>query len=119
MIGYALCGSFCTHKKSVEELKNLISHGYDVLPIMSENVYSTDTRFGKAAELIPAELELRERCQLLERRGGFNIVIRKVELCKLRHAHKRAYIAYIVIGKVQIRKSRDINKRAYIAYAVV
>ena len=52
MIGYALCGSFCTHKKSVEELKNLISHGYDVLPIMSENVYSTDTRFGKAAELI-------------------------------------------------------------------
>ena len=52
MIGYAFCGSFCTHKKSLEELKKLISNGYDVLPIMSENVYSTDTRFGKASELI-------------------------------------------------------------------
>ena len=52
MIGYAFCGSFCTHKKSIEELKKLKSLGYDILPIMSENVYSTDTRFGKAEEFI-------------------------------------------------------------------
>ena len=51
MIGYAMCGSFCTHKASLEQLNMLVSHGYDVQPIMSEIVYSTDTRFGKAAEL--------------------------------------------------------------------
>ena len=52
MIGYAFCGSFCTHKKSLNELINLKSQGYDVLPIMSDNVYSTDTRFGRAKDLI-------------------------------------------------------------------
>lgn len=52
MIGYAFCGSFCTHRKSVEQLKELVSKGYDVLPIMSETVYSTDTKFGTSAELI-------------------------------------------------------------------
>ena len=52
MIGYGFCGSFCTHKKSLKELKGLISEGYDVLPIMSDNVYDTDTRFGKATDLI-------------------------------------------------------------------
>ena len=52
MIGYAFCGSFCTHKRSLEELKRLKSLGYDILPIMSENVYNTDTYFGKAQDLI-------------------------------------------------------------------
>ncbi|MBQ9744757.1 MAG: dipicolinate synthase subunit B [Clostridia bacterium] len=52
MIGYAFCGSFCTHKKSLEIMEGLLDKGYDILPIMSENVYSTDTRFGKARELI-------------------------------------------------------------------
>lgn len=52
MIGYAFCGSFCTHKKSLEMLEKIIDMGYEVLPIMSENVYTTDTRFGKASELI-------------------------------------------------------------------
>ena len=52
MIGFALCGSFCTHKYAIEQLKLLRDRGYEVLPVMSENVYSTDTRFGGAAELI-------------------------------------------------------------------
>ncbi len=52
MIGFAMCGSYCTHKYALEQLKQLIDQGYDVLPIMSENVYSTDTRFGKAEDLI-------------------------------------------------------------------
>lgn len=52
MIGYAFCGSFCTHKQSLEQLEILISQGYDILPIMSENVYSTSTRFGNAQEFI-------------------------------------------------------------------
>ena len=52
MIGYAFCGSFCTHKRSLIELENLVKSGYDVLPIMSENVYTTDTYFGNIASKI-------------------------------------------------------------------
>ena len=52
MIGFAICGSFCTHKYAIEQLTQLLARGYEVLPLMSENVYSTDTRFGTAAELI-------------------------------------------------------------------
>ena len=56
MIGYAFCGSFCTHGRAMRELRNLISMGYEIQPIMSETVWSTDTRFGRAVDLI-AELE--------------------------------------------------------------
>ena len=48
MIGFAMCGSFCTHKYALEQLRLLRNSGQEVLPIMSENVYSTDTRFGRA-----------------------------------------------------------------------
>ncbi len=50
MIGYAFCGSFCTFTKSLEELKKLVKSNMDVVPIMSENAFSTDTRFWKAKE---------------------------------------------------------------------
>ena len=56
MLGYALCGSFCTHAQSLIQLKNLIAAGYEVQPIVSETVFATDTRFGKAQALIE-ELE--------------------------------------------------------------
>jgi len=52
MIGYALCGSFCTFSRSLGALRKLVSMGYEVLPIMSETAYSTDTRFGKAADFV-------------------------------------------------------------------
>jgi len=52
MIGYAFCGSFCTHSQSFKALCELCSLGEDVVPIMSECVYNTDTRFGKAKDLI-------------------------------------------------------------------
>lgn len=48
MIGYAMCGSFCTLAHSAAALENLVNMGFDVLPIMSEICYSTDTRFGSA-----------------------------------------------------------------------
>ncbi len=47
-IGFALCGSFCTFAKAIEQIKILKSKGYDIYPIMSFNAYSTDTRFGEA-----------------------------------------------------------------------
>ena len=51
MIGFAMCGSYCTHKRSLEQLELLIKDGHEITPIVSENVYGTDTRFGKAEEL--------------------------------------------------------------------
>ncbi len=52
MIGYALCGSFCTHARSLAVLESMVKHGADVLPILSGISASTDTRFGKAEDLI-------------------------------------------------------------------
>ncbi|HOA85241.1 MAG TPA: dipicolinate synthase subunit B [Bacillota bacterium] len=48
MIGYAMCGSFCTMESSLEQLALLKERGYDIIPIMSGNLYNTDTRFGPA-----------------------------------------------------------------------
>ena len=51
MIGFAMCGSYCTHRRALAELEKLVKQGPEVLPIISENVASTDTRFGSANEL--------------------------------------------------------------------
>lgn len=45
MIGFAMTGSHCTLSLALGELERLVKHGYDVQPIMSDSVYSTDTRF--------------------------------------------------------------------------
>ncbi len=50
-LGYAFCGSFCTINKSLEVLRELAKLDINIIPIMSEIVYSTDTRFIKSAEL--------------------------------------------------------------------
>lgn len=55
-LGFALCGSFCTFGDVMPVVRNMSALGYEVTPIMSEYAYSTDTRFGKAADFI-AELE--------------------------------------------------------------
>lgn len=51
-IGYALTGSFCTFEKSLRALEELAAKGYDITPIMSENSYTMDTKFGKAKDFI-------------------------------------------------------------------
>ena len=38
--------SFCTLKKVLHELDNLALTGANIIPIMSETAYNTDTRFG-------------------------------------------------------------------------
>ena len=49
-IGYCFTGSFCTFARSFLALSALVAAGHEVLPIMSENAYYTDTRFQKAEE---------------------------------------------------------------------
>ena len=51
MIGYGICGSFCTHEKSLHTLQTL-ARRYEVLPVLSFNAASLDTRFGKAEDLV-------------------------------------------------------------------
>ena len=52
MIGYALCGSFCTFSDSFSALTELKKKYAEILPIMSFNAYNTDTRFGKSKDWI-------------------------------------------------------------------
>jgi len=49
-LGFAMCGSFCTHKAALEVMKNL-SLEYNITPILSFTAASTDTRFGTASML--------------------------------------------------------------------
>ena len=46
-LGLAICGSFCTHAVIKDVLPTLTAR-YRVIPIFSESVQNTDTRFGKA-----------------------------------------------------------------------
>lgn len=57
-LGYAFCGSFCTIKKSLEILKELAKENIKIKPIMSQIVYSTDTRFIKSEDLIKTVEEI-------------------------------------------------------------
>ena len=59
MIGYAYCGSFCTHEASFRQMCGLADMGYEIQPIMSETAYSTDTRFGAAEDL---RKKMEDRC---------------------------------------------------------
>ena len=47
-IGFAVTGSFCTFARVFPQMQLLAEKGYRVIPIMSENAYATDTRFGRA-----------------------------------------------------------------------
>ena len=51
-IGFVLTGSFCTFSKTIPKMKELIKRGAQIVPIMSYNAYSLDTKFGKAKDFI-------------------------------------------------------------------
>ena len=51
-IGFAVCGSFCTHSRAMEALEEIRARWRNVVPIVSEHTAATDTRFGKAHDLM-------------------------------------------------------------------
>ena len=51
MVGYAMCGSFCTLKRAIDEMERIVRSGVEVQPIMSERAYFTSTRFGRAEDI--------------------------------------------------------------------
>ncbi len=48
-VGFALTGSFCTLSEVIEQIKTVIKEGAEVVPIITREVATTDTRFGTAA----------------------------------------------------------------------
>lgn len=59
-VGFAMCGSFCTFSKAIEQMKILKELGVNILPIMSFNAYTTDTRFSKSSDVIKRVEEIAE-----------------------------------------------------------
>lgn len=51
MIGFALCGSFCTIRSALSELERLTLL-YEIQGIVSDAVFKTDTRFAPAAKVL-------------------------------------------------------------------
>lgn len=56
-IGYAVTGSFCTHRASLDAMEKLAKI-YEIVPILSFNAASMNTRFGRSEELIAAVREI-------------------------------------------------------------
>ena len=57
-VGFAVCGSFCTHAKVLAALGELVKEFETVIPIASEMSAFTDTRFGSADDLLEKLEEL-------------------------------------------------------------
>lgn len=51
-IGFAMCGSFCTHAQAMSALEQVQARWHNVVPIVSECTADTDTRFGTAHDLM-------------------------------------------------------------------
>ena len=57
-VGFALCGSFCTHQAVLKELEHLCGEYETVLPVVSPISQVTDTRFGAAKDFLAKVEEL-------------------------------------------------------------
>ena len=51
-IGFAMCGSFCTHSRAMEALEQVRARFARVIPIVSEFTAAEDTRFGNAHDFL-------------------------------------------------------------------
>ena len=51
LIGYAMCGSFCTFARSFAVMEQL-AQKHELIPIFSEIAASADTRFGSGTEFV-------------------------------------------------------------------
>lgn len=52
LVGFAMCGSFCTHARALAAMRGLRNAGYELQPILSPIAATTDTRFGRADALL-------------------------------------------------------------------
>lgn len=47
-VGYAITGSHCTFAEVMPQIQRFVDDGADVVPIISQSVLTTDTRFGSS-----------------------------------------------------------------------
>ena len=89
-IGFALCGSYCTYSQ-VFPILEILTRDYSVTPILSENAYRTDSRFGTA----------KEHLEILEELCG------KPAIHTIAHAEpigpKKLFESYILLKYTHIR----------------
>jgi dipicolinate synthase subunit B len=64
-VGFAVCGSFCTHSQALDALEELTGTYDTIIPIISDFAVKTDTRFGKAEDFVAEMVKL---C------GGRNVI---------------------------------------------
>lgn len=50
--GFAVCGSFCTIDRALAVMERMTQEGWQVVPIVSQEVYTQDTRFGTARDIV-------------------------------------------------------------------
>ena len=50
--GFAVCGSFCTIDRVLVVMEQMARDGWQVIPIVSQEVYTQDTRFGAAQDIV-------------------------------------------------------------------
>ncbi len=51
-VGFAFCGSFCTLSRGLDALEEVAARYTHLVPIVSERVAATDTRFGNAHDFM-------------------------------------------------------------------
>ena len=64
-VGYCFTGSFCTFSKAIASMRGLKELGCDIVPVMSFNAGSMNTRFGTA----------REHIEVIERIAGRKVIM--------------------------------------------
>ena len=57
-VGFAVTGSFCTHRASLHAMEDLVKQGVDVYPILSYNSSEMSTRFMANTELIERSIAI-------------------------------------------------------------
>lgn len=60
-ITFGLTSSFYTFANTIVEIKKIILGGGEVIPVMSEGAYTTDTKYGKAKDFISKIEEITNR----------------------------------------------------------
>ena len=96
LMGYAMCGSFCTFERSLKALERLSAAGHEIIPIMSQNAYETDTRFGRASMIRERVAVHREIVHTIAAAEPFGAMVNRdfalyrkhaFEACKRNHRH--------------------------------
>ncbi len=49
---FGICGSFCCHEDSLKTLDELCAAGHSIVPVVSENAATFDTRFGISGSVV-------------------------------------------------------------------